>query len=91
MRRKQRKKKQAPPENLILLWKRGKRKDLTPTGSQRMVWESRCGRYQVERVTPAYDVAEYFLAITGQYIISRHRTRKAAERACEWHLQHPSR
>lgn len=78
-----RKKAQAPPPIPTLSWKRGKRQDLTPTGTKRMVWESRCGRYRVERLTPAYDAPEYFLAITGQHIISRHRKRSTAEEACE--------
>jgi hypothetical protein len=54
-------------------------------------YRSRCGRYEVYQSCMASGVAipEQWLAIevTTKLIISRHRLRERAERACELHLR----
>lgn len=88
--RRRKKKSQARLTKSVLSWMKGSRQDLTL--SHRMVWRSRCGRYRVERIAIqlALDTnpyPPYFLAIYENSILSRHRKRKAAEDACERHVQ----
>lgn len=71
----------------MLDWlQRGKR--VVTQISERMTWATRDGRFAVAYFKPLLggDISPYYLAIDrrgGERIISRHRTRNAAEDACE--------
>lgn len=73
------------PSRIKLEWKRGKRADTDM--SKRMIWASRCGRYQVMESISNYSLPTSYYAMreTLSSVISTHKTRKAAERACDDH------
>ena len=67
-------------------WKRGRRSESAV--AKRTVWASRCGRYRVMHSAPHHsDLSDrfYALRLDGDCwrLISFHRTRNAAESACE--------
>lgn len=74
-----------------LAWKkRAKRVDTEL--SRRRLWASTCGRYHVMEAVSNYGLptAFYALGATLADMISKHRTRSAAENACEKHNKsHP--
>ena len=78
----------AKTQAVTLDWLRAKR-DETEL-SKRRTWESKCRRYKVQECVGKFtDMGTYFYALTGPTLISRHRKKGAAERACEKHLRTP--
>lgn len=83
----------------VAFGKRGKRAD--SISADRMVWESDCGQYRIVRsksrygnlpvdwyaTTVAYDTRGGTKLQIGWVIISRHRTRAAAENAVNRHAK----
>ena len=72
-------------------WKRGS-KDSNLV-FDRIRWESRCKVYRVEQISSNLEEFVRYLALRkrphDEYhgILSRHRTKSAAMRACQWHLE----
>lgn len=70
-----------------LVWH--KRAKVRSTGlSMHHAWSTTCGRYRVVFIRRLVGELEYFLAIKrhlegGESPLSRHRTKRAAQKACE--------
>lgn len=84
---------QAEPTRVRLQWKRGYRADLQT--SDRMCWESRCGRFKLEKLDSLVGLGTTFYAIaqaegkdTG--ILYRGKSRAEAEAACRKSLRSPA-
>lgn len=72
-----------------LEWKKRAKRVDTDT-SRRRLWASTCGRYHVMEAISNYGLPKKFYALgaTLADLISDHRTRNAAEKACEQHSKH---
>lgn len=68
-----------------LEWKRGRRDELET--SSRMMWDSRCGRFRLERLESKFGLGTTFYAVELQdgreeRIVYRGKSRAQAEAAC---------
>ena len=56
--------------------------------AKRMIWASRCGRYQVMESISNYKLPTTYYALgeTLASVISQHKTKNAAQVACEKHV-----
>ena len=75
-----------------LEWKKG-RKDQLDT-SDRITWQSRCGRYKVEQLDSRYGLGRSFCAvrvkIEGEVLLYRGKSRAQAEAACNLASREPA-